>query len=148
MPSNNALVDEHFTEMKLLEKNAMTTNHSFSEKVETFKDEVNRFQENTAQDIIEQTAIRLEGLNYAPPLIIPVPSFLRLTSKGLLKEIDKIVAMPDQEACALAPDDPQKCQDLRLQFISVLIYYYKQLILLRQGDPDSWDEVDEVYVHD
>jgi len=56
--------------------------------------------------------------------------------------------MPDQKTCALAPDEPQKCQDLRLQFISVLIYYYKQLVLLRQGNPDAWNEVDEVYVHD
>lgn len=112
------------------------------------KDEVSRFQYLAESDIIEKTAARLERLNYAPALIIPVSVFLRLTPNALLGEIDKILAMPDQEACALAPDDPQKCQDLRLQFISVLVFYYKQLDQLRQGDPDAWDEVDEVYVHD
>lgn len=126
----------------------MATDNSFSEKIAEFKDEVSSLQDSEGQETIEQTAVRLEGLNYAPPIIIPVPEFLRLTSSGLLSEIDKIIAMPDQEACALAPDDSQKCQDLRLQFISVLIYYYRQLVSLRQGNPDSWDEVDEVYVHD
>ena len=126
----------------------MTNDHSFSKNVAQFKDEVSRLQECTEREIIEQTATRLEGLNYAPALIIPVYDFLRLTSDTLLEEIDKILAMPDQEACALAADEPQKCQDLRLQFISVLIYYYKQLVLLRQENPDAWDEVDELYVHD
>lgn len=126
----------------------MATDNSFSEKIAKFKDEVSRLQGNVEPESIEQTATRLEGLNYAPPIMMPVPDFLRLTSNGLLREIDKILTMPDQEACALAPDDPQKCQDLRLQFISVLIYYYRQLVSLRQGNPDTWDEVDEVYVHD
>jgi hypothetical protein len=126
----------------------MTTDHSFSKNISQFKDEVSRLPEDAEHEIIEQTATRLEGLNYAPALIIPVHDFLRLTSNTLLDEIDKILAMPDQEACALAPDEPKKCQDLRLQFISVLIYYYKQLILLHQGIPDAWDEVDELYVHD
>lgn len=126
----------------------MSTDHSFSEKISGIKDEVRRLQDSSEREKIEQTAVRLEGLNYAPPLVIPVSDFLRLTSGELLAEIDRIVAMPDQEACALAPDEPEKCQDLRLQFISVLIYYYKQLLLLRQGDPDTWDEVDEIYVHD
>jgi hypothetical protein len=75
-------------------------------------------------------------------------TFLRLTKQTLLEEIDKILALPDQEACALAPDEPLKCQDLRVQFISVLIFYYRKLILLRQEDLDTWDEIDELYVHD
>lgn len=126
----------------------MSTANSFSEKIAKLKDEVSRLQDSEEPENIEQTANRLEGLNYAPPIILPVPDFLRLTSNGMLKEIDKILALPDQEACALAPDDPQKCQDLRLQFISVLIYYYRQLVSLRQGNAETWDEVDEVYVHD
>ena len=126
----------------------MTTGHSFSEKIAGIKDEVRRLQDSSERENIEQTALRLDGLNYAPPIVIPVSDFLRLSSGELLAEIDRIVALPDQEACGLAPDEPQKCQDLRLQCISVLIYYYKQLLLLRQGDPDTWDEVAEIYVHD
>jgi hypothetical protein len=71
-----------------------------------------------------------------------------LTKQGLLDEIDRIVAMPDAEACALAPNEPKKCQDLRVEFISVQMFYYKKLALLRQGDIETWDEIDELYVHD
>jgi hypothetical protein len=35
-----------------------------------------------------------------------------------------------------------------VQFISVLIFYYRKLILLRKEDLDTWDEIDELYVHD
>jgi hypothetical protein len=75
-------------------------------------------------------------------------SFLRLRSKGLLAEIDRILAMPEAEACALAPDNTEKCEDLRVQYITVLVFYYKKILELRKGNPEEWDEVDELYVHD
>ncbi|HBG20650.1 MAG TPA: hypothetical protein DDY32_15635 [Desulfobulbaceae bacterium] len=125
----------------------MDKNH-FEDKVKQFKVEVSGFLDEVSQEVIEKTAVRLEGLNYSPPVIIPIDKFLRLTKKGLQDEIDRILAMPDREACALAPNEPMKCQDLRLQFISVQIFYYKKLMLLRQGDIETWEEVDELYVHD
>jgi hypothetical protein len=30
----------------------------------------------------------------------------------------------------------------------VILFYYKKLLLLRQGNSEEWDEVDELYVHD
>lgn len=126
----------------------MAENLSFEEKVSEFKDEIRKLVDDSGSELIEQTASRLEKLNYAPPVILPVHDFLRLTPETLLKEIERILAMPDQEACALAPDDTLKCQDLRLQFISVAIFYYRKLMLLRQGDAEAWDEIDELYVHD
>ena len=125
----------------------MDKNH-FEDKVKQFKVEVSGFLDEVSQEVIEKTAVRLEGLNYSPPVIIPIDKFLRLTKKGLQDEIDRILAMPDREACALAPNEPMKCQDLRLQFISVQIFYYKKLMLLRQDDIETWEEVDELYVHD
>ena len=126
----------------------MTNEQTFSEQIDHIKETVRNLRDDIGPDAIEETALRLEKLNYAPPVIIPQATFLRLTKATLLGEIDKILAMPDQEACALAPDEPKKCQDLRIQFISVQIYYYKILSSLRQGDVDAWDEVDELYVHD
>ena len=126
----------------------MTDKPTFSEKISQFKEEIRNLHDITDPDIIESTAKRLEGLNYSPPVIIPIPVFLRLSKETLLNEVDKILAMPDQEACALAPDDPAKCRDLRIQFIAVQIYYYKILLSLREGDADAWDEIDELYVHD
>ncbi len=72
----------------------MTNDHSFSKNVAQFKDEVSRLQECAEREIIEQTATRLEGLNYAPPVFIPMGDNLGLTSNTLLEKIDKILAMP------------------------------------------------------
>ena len=126
----------------------MTTDNSFAEQIEQFRQKVGSFEDRADANLIEQTALRLEKLNYAPPVMIPVDRFLRLSKDSLLQEIDRILAMPDQEACALAPDNPAECRDLRLQFISVLIYYFDKLMLLRSGDIETWEEVDELYVHD
>lgn len=126
----------------------MTAKLSFEEQVEQLRQKVRNLDDDADAAQIEETALRLEKLNYAPPVIISNDKFLRLTRELLLEEIDRILALPDAEACALAPDEPKKCQDLRLQFISVQIYYYEKLLLLRQGDVETWDEIDELYVHD
>ena len=126
----------------------MAAELKFEERIEQLKAKVGGFSDQVNEEVIEQTANRLEKLNYAPPVMIPVHSFLRLNRNSLLEEIERILQMPDHEACALAPDEPKKCQDLRVQFISVLIFYYEKLMLLRQGNPEEWDEIDELYVHD
>jgi len=98
--------------------------------------------------IIEETARRLEGLHFAPPVITPTDCFLRMKKGGILGEIERIAVMPEEEACALAPNDQKKCEDLRLQYMSVLLYYYRKLLALRKNVVEEWDEIDELYVHD
>ena len=134
--------------IKIKGSKAMTTELSFEEKVEQLKQKVRDLDDLADPALIEETALRLEKLNYAPPVIISIDKFLRLTRDALQEEIDRILALPDAEACALAPDEPKKCQDLRLQFISVQIFYYQKLLLLRGGDIETWEEIDELYVHD
>ena len=126
----------------------MSTQQTFQQQIDDLQNQVRQLDADLAGDIVEKTAIRLKGLNFSPPVITPLDVFLRMQSQDVLVEIDRILAMPDAQACALAPDNVQKCEDLRLQFISVLIYYYKKLVQLRQGNPEEWDEVDELYVHD
>ena len=126
----------------------MTDAKSFAKQVDELKDQIRRLPDDHAAETIEQTAARLEGLNYAPSVITPNTAFLRLDKQGMLEEIDRIVEMPEEEACALAPGDEKKCEDLRLQFMKVILYYYQKLLRLRDGDAEEWDEVDELYVHD
>lgn len=126
----------------------MAEKKSFTVQVEELKAQIAKLPDNHSADTIEKTATRLEGLNYAPSVITPNKQFVRLNRQGVLDEVERILQMPEQEACALAPDDPQKCEDLRLQFIKVILFYYEKLLLLRDGNPDEWDEVDELYVHD
>ena len=121
---------------------------SFDQQVASLKNKVAELVDDTSDDHVEEIALRLEGLNFAPPVVTPVKLFVRLRNDDLLDEIDRILALPDAEACALAPDDSRKCEDLRIQYITVLIYYYSKLLELRGGNVDEWDEVDELYVHD
>lgn len=126
----------------------MATNESFEHRIEELRKQIQDIADTAEADLIEKNAVRLEGLNYSPPVIMAQGQFLRLDKRGLLHEVDRILALPDQEACALAPDEPAKCLDIKLQCITVLIYYYSKLVLLRRGDAEAWDEIDELYVHD
>lgn len=126
----------------------MTDAKSFTQQVDELKAQIRQLPDDHSTETIEQTAARLEGLNYAPSVITPNATFLRLDKQGMLNEVDRIVEMPEQEACALAPDDDKKCEDLRLQFMKVILFYYQKLLRLRDGDAEEWDEVDELYVHD
>lgn len=126
----------------------MACQSDFDDKVIALKKKVSELVEVSDREVIEETAQRLEGVNFAPPVVPPVSVFLRLDKKTLLEEIDTLIALPDEQACALAPDEPAKCRDLRLQFISALIYHYLKLVRLREGDAEEWDEVDELYIHD
>ena len=120
----------------------------FDIKLKELKDTISALEVSDDMDVIEKTASRLEGFSYAPPVITPISLFLRMDKKGLLEEVERIVELPDEEACSLAPGDQSKCEDLRLEFIRVIIFYYEKLLLLRAGDVEEWDEVDELYVHD
>ena len=126
----------------------MGTEKTFLHQIDALQKEVRQLDDDFDDTVVEETAARLQGLNFSPPVVTPMDTFLRLRSQGLLTEIDRILAMPDAEACALAPDNTKKCEDLRVQYISVLIFYYKKLLQLRKGNPEEWDEVDELYVHD
>ena len=126
----------------------MKADRTFALQVAELSAAVEELVDNSSDVEIEETAKRLEGLNYAPPVITPIGCFLRMKKGGILGEIERISVMPEAEACALAPNDQRKCEDLRLQYMSVVIYYYKKLLALRNNVVEEWDEVDELYVHD
>ncbi len=126
----------------------MSEEKSYDERIAALRQEVLTLDDESSSKVIEETAVRLRGLNFTAPLVTPVDRFLRLRREGVLAEIDRIMAMSEAEACALAPDNSSKCEDLRVQYITVLIFYYRKLLALRQGSSEEWDEIDELYVHD
>ncbi len=126
----------------------MSAQKTFQQQIDDLQKEVRQLDDHLDNDTVEETAIRLKKLNFTPPVITPIDTFLTMRNKDLLAEIDRILAMPDEKACALAPDNTKKCEDLRVQFITVLVYYYRKLLALRKGNPEEWDEIDELYVHD
>lgn len=126
----------------------MSATSDFLYKVAALQDELRSVSDGADAMAIEETARRLEDLNYAPTVIFPVDRFLRMKKLELLEKIEDIIILTDEEVYELSPGDPRSYYDLKLRYISTLVYYFKQLARLRRGNPEAWDEVDELYVHD
>lgn len=124
----------------------MTTD--FLYKVAELQDQLRALTDISDEKTITETAERLEGLNYAPTVIMPVGDFLRIRKIELLEKIEEIITLSDEQVYELSPGDPRSYFDIKQQYISALVYYFKQLVQLRRGNPEAWDEVDELYVHD
>jgi len=126
----------------------MLTQHDFLEKLGVLQDEIKVLGKSDDWVVIEDTATRLEGFNYTPPVVIPVDQFLRCTTDQMLLEIDKIARLSEEERVNQSSAGTEHDWERKLQHISILAFYYKELVALRNDVPEAWDEVDELYVHD
>jgi hypothetical protein len=126
----------------------MSATSDFLYNVAAIQDDLRAVADVADAKVVEETAVRLEGLNYAPTVILPVKSFLRIRKLELLAKIEEIIILSDEEVYEISPGDPRSYYAIKLQYISALVYYFKQLALLRRGNAEAWDEVDELYVHD
>lgn len=118
------------------------------EKIEAVKDDIRKMSDIDEPEMLNDTATRLKGLNYTPPVSVPLNTFLHLTTTELLAEIDRISLLPDGEMPHLEGGENLGPWDIKLEHISVLVFYFKELAELRRQVPEAWDEVDELYVHD
>ena len=126
----------------------MLNQSDFLQKVRDLQDEIRALDDIGDPAVREETAARLEGFNYGPPVLLPVADFLRFSKEQLLQEIDTIVKLPESELPAHESEKEENSWEIKLQHISVLVFYFKELIPLRHGVPEAWDEIDELYVHD
>lgn len=126
----------------------MLEQSEFLEKLGVLQDEIKALDDINDKALIEETASRLEGFNYGPPVLMPVADFLRCSKEQMLLEIDRIANLPDDELVDTASAKDKNSLELKLQHISVMVFYFKELVDLRGGVPEAWDEVDELYVHD
>ncbi len=126
----------------------MLDQNDFLEKLGVLQGEVEVLGKSDDQEVIENTATQLEGFNYTPPVALPVDQFLRCTTEQLLMEVDRIAHLPDDELKSHSSAGTENDWERKLQHISILVFYYKELVALRNGVPEAWDEVDELYVHD
>ncbi|MBT8333935.1 MAG: hypothetical protein HKP41_05230 [Desulfobacterales bacterium] len=125
----------------------MLSQQEFNEKVARLKEEIKRITDVDDPAVIEETATRLKGCNYAPPILGDRDFFLNCTAKELLGEIDRIIASSDSAAISSDEEEYQRLQ-IKLQHVSVLVFYFKELADLRRGLPEAWDEIDELYIFD
>jgi len=124
----------------------MLDKNDFLDQVRAIKLEVAAMAASDTPAVINDTANRLKGLNYTPPVGVPLDTFLSFTTTDLVAEIDRIANLSEAELPSAEGDDGE--WDLKLQLISVLVFYFRELVQLRKGVPEAWDEVDEIYVHD
>lgn len=125
----------------------MLKEKDFVEKVQHLRDEVLAMTGIDDPEVIATTAARLKGLNYAPPVGASRDAFLSFTTAGLIEEINRLAALSEEEVLP-GQTAGEGAWDSRLQRISVLVFYFRELAELRRGIPEAWDEVDELYVHD
>ena len=121
---------------------------TFFEKLGILQDELGTLSIDESQEVIDETALRLEGFNYTPPVYMSLPRFLRCTKNEFLQEIERIAHLPENEVLIAESTEAENGWELKLRHISVLVFYFKELASLRNGDLEAWDEVDELYVHD
>lgn len=126
----------------------MITASDFLLEVGALQDEVRGISDVANAKKVEEVATRLEEMNYAPTVVLPLDRFLRIRKVELLSEIEKIIVLSDEEVYEMSPGDPRCSIECKLRYIVALVYYFRQLVQLRKGDPEAWDEVDELYVHD
>ncbi len=117
-------------------------------KIEALRDDIRVMTDIDEADKVNETAARLKGLNYTPPVSVGLDTFLTYTTAGLVREIDRIVDLPEAKMAHLGGNEKTGIWAIKLEHISVLVFYFKELAALRRQVPEAWDEVDELYVHD
>lgn len=126
----------------------MMATHAFAEKIEAYKTTIMQLEDCDDPTCIQQTAKRLTGLHFAPTLILPVENFLFLSKSDILKEIDRVAALSDQQMQEQGVEATQDLQQMKLAHIGLLVYHFNLLTRLRQDVPAAWDEIDELYGDD
>ena len=126
----------------------MISEETFAEQITTYKLTVRRLNDIADASCIQQTAKRLQGLYFSPTLILPTPDFLYLSKTEMLKEINRVAMLSEQEMKEQGVNVAQDVQQVKLQHIGLLVYHFILLTRLRQDDPEAWDEIDELYGDD
>ena len=64
----------------------MSGQKTFRQQIDELQRQVSLLDDNIDESVIEDTAVRLQRLNFTPPLICPVDRFLRMRNQELLAE--------------------------------------------------------------
>lgn len=98
-------------------------------------------------EAIETTAERLERHTFEPLLLLEVPNFIRLRKNELLSEYDRMRALT-AEAPELQAIRHLTWRESIERQLGLLLYHYKLLCRLREGDSEAWDLINELYEDD
>ena len=106
------------------------------------------FPAETPAGKIEETAKTLEGLHYAPVLLLKTPGFLRMSRTDLEAEILRINNLTNEEMMAEGFAANANFNEFKAKHLQLLIYHYNLLCRLRADEPRAWDTIKELYEDD
>jgi len=95
---------------------------------------------------IRQTADILKKMNYSPIILTDFDGFLSVNSADFFPGLEKVLNSPDVDASALPRGETQ--ESFRSKKASLLLYHYRLLNRLRRGEPEAWDEINELMEDD
>ncbi|MDA3957819.1 hypothetical protein [Oceanispirochaeta sp.] len=97
-------------------------------------------------DLIKKTADELKGLKYNPILLTDFDDFLSVDSSRFFPELGKILNSPEVSDEYLPQGETR--ESFREKKARILLYHYKLLNRLRRGEPEAWDEINELMEDD
>lgn len=124
------------------------SDQNFAERIQEYKTTIRQLPDIDEPVFIQQTVERLERLHFAPTLILPLENFTSCSKADILREIDRIASLSEQEIQASGVRVNQDVQETKIEQIGLLVYHFTLLTRLRQDDPLAWDEIDELYGDD
>lgn len=124
------------------------TPQEFSTQVQNYKQVVQNLEDVNEATAIKETINRLTRMNYSPMLIFSTENFLSFSKADVLREIDRIAKLSDQEMIQQGFDRARDFFELKVEHIALLVYHFKLLLRLRRDNPEAWDEIDEMYGDD
>lgn len=116
--------------------------------METLRKKYEALGEDVSLEKRNLTKAALIRRAYMPTLILEVDDFFSFTKEDMLAEYKRVAALDADSAeikSVVAIKDPLEVKKTHL---TMLLYAFEQLSMLRKDDPDAWLLVNELYEDD
>lgn len=126
----------------------MVSDEQLRAKAQSLKKALNRLEDITDSDAIQETAHELEELHFNPTLLFNVENFLFLSRQDAVAEIDRVTEMTDEAIFDVGIKLGADINKAKCDHMALFVYHFKLLTRLRKDDPEAWDEIHELYEDD
>ena len=121
---------------------------SFVNFLSEARQEVRHLRDDASEEEVEQTAQNLERAGYQPPFLMDIPGFTRMRKEDIFHHIGRIANMDNSTFKDMPLAKDRSPEDVKRLIIQMLIQHYSLLVRLRKGEPEAWDEINELYEDD
>lgn len=97
---------------------------------------------------IESTARELEAVSYSPLFLIELKGFLRYTKKDAVWAIEHIYEYRSKALKKTPLGKDYGAAEIKIKALLFFLKEFELLQQLREGKPEAWDEINELYEDD